>query len=379
MPVRRDLFQLDPDVAHLNHGSFGAVPIPVLEARRQISERIERSPERFYRHDLFPALTDVRHQAAAFLNTDPDGLVLTANVTESVQVVLNALELRPGDEIVFTDHTYIWVKAAINRACRERGAVAREVSLPVPAEPARLVAVLTAAVTDRTALIVLDQITSASALPLPVQEVCDTFGQAVPILIDGAHAPGLIPEPVPAGAAFWTGNFHKWGFGARTVAALTVAAPFRHMVRPLVESAGSLESFPLSFSYQGTRDVSAFLALPSSLQFPAEHLGLSFPELRDRNVTVLREGLELAGLPGPLTATLPLATVPLGRSASELEASALSEALRQAGVEVAITWFADQLWARVSVQAYVGHADFTRLAEALESVRNQFTVLQRNG
>ncbi len=376
MPVRKDLFLLDPDTVHLNHGSFGAVPIPVLEARRQVSERIERSPERFYRHDLFPALTDVRLQAAAFLNTDPDGLVLTANVTESVQVVLNSLDLQSGDQIVFTDHTYVWVKAAINRACRKHGATAREVSLPVPPEPASLLAVLTEAVTERTALIVLDHITSASALTLPVQAVCDRFGQAVPILIDGAHAPGLIPEPVPAGAAFWTGNFHKWGFGARTVAALTVAEPYRHKVRPLVASAGSVESFPLSFSYQGTRDVSAFLTLPASLQFPAEHLGLSFMELKERNLSVLRDGLRLAGLPERPDTDLPLATIPLGPSDSELEARSLTEALRRAGVEVAITWFAGQLWARVSVQAYVGHSDFTRLAAALDSVRDQFTSLR---
>lgn len=129
-PIRPELWLLDPQVVHLNHGSYGAVPRPVLAAQRAASEAIERSPERFYRVDLAPAVDAVRARVAAFLEVDAEGLVLVQNATEAVQVVLDSLGFEPGAEVVYTDHAYPWVKAAVARTCAERGAVPRCVELP---------------------------------------------------------------------------------------------------------------------------------------------------------------------------------------------------------------------------------------------------------
>src|SRR5690625_1296968 len=362
--LKPELFLLEPGVTHLNHGSYGAVPLPVLEARCSAEERLERSPERFYREEMLPALDRVRGDVAAFLNTDTAGLVLVRNVTEAVQVVLGSLELRAGAEIVFTDHAYGWVKAAIARVCREHGVTARCVPLPEkPQEPGILTEAITAAVNDRTALVVLDQITSASALRLPVEEVCTVLGRQVPVLVDAAHAPGLIESPVPDGAAFWTGNLHKWAFAPRTAAALVVAPGFRGRTRPLVESAGGAEGFPRSFTYLGTLDPTPYLALPAALAFPEEHLGLTFSELHRRNTALLQSGL--ADLGFPAEAELPLASVPLGLEGADEAAWDLSGRLRQEGVEAAVTSAGGELHLRLSVQAYNGPEDFRVLKRAL--------------
>ncbi len=380
--LRPDLFLLDPSVVHLNHGSFGAVPTPVLEAQRRAYEAIERSPERFYRSDLAPAIDAVRTAVAAFLNTDPGGLALVANATEAVQVVLDAVGLGPAAEVVYTDHSYPWVKAAIARACARTGASSRCVSLPpltaVAAGGGRcvasteLLASLRPAVTERTRLVVLDQITSASALRLPVEAVCEELGDQVPILIDGAHAPGLIERPVPTGAAFWLGNLHKWAFAARTAAALVVAPRFRPAVEPLVASAGASLGFPRSFTYLGTRDPTAFLALPASLAFPEEHLGISFSQLRARNTRVLDEGLGRVaarlGLRAEASNGLPIRTLALAQPGDDERASALTTRLRELGVEVAVSSVGGQLHARMSVQAYVALDDFERLGATLAAV-----------
>ena len=377
--LRPDLFLLDPEAAHLNHGSYGSVPIPVLEAQRRAAESIERSPERFYRVDLAPAIDAVREEVASFLHTEAEGLALVENATTAVQVVLDAVGLEPGSEIVYTDHAYGWVKAAIARACARTGAVACVISLPAgaelsPAGEARtsaevLLATLREVITKHTKLVVLDQITSASALRLPVEAVCAELGAEVPILIDGAHAPGLIDEPVPTGAAFWLGNLHKWAFAARTAAVLVVAPHYRERVRPLVASAGAADGFPRSFSYLGTRDPSAYLALPASLAFPGEFLGMSFAELRQRNAKLLNKGLkqlaERLNLTPAVDNGLPLRTVALGLEGDDAAAWRLAGNLREAGVEVAVTAVEGQLHARVSVQAYVGSEDLERLGEVL--------------
>jgi len=370
---RPDLFLLRPDVVHLNHGSYGAVPLPVLAAQSEVSEAIERSPEQFYRADLAPAMDAVRAQVAAFLHTDPGGLALVQNATEAVQVVLEAVGFAPGNEILFTDHTYWWVQTAIARACERYGAVARRVPLPITEDRAEfeadLIAAIQAGITPRTALVVLDQITSASALRLPVEALIASLPEHVPVLVDAAHAPGLIEEPVPGGAAFWLGNLHKWAFSARTAAALVVAPHWRERVRPLVASAGAADGFPRSFSYLGTQDPSAYLALPAALTFPERDLSVSFQRLRERNTAVLNAGL--AYLADRLDVApakpngLPLNVIDLGHEANDGSAAALTGQLRDEGVEVAITAVNGRLHARVSVQAYVAPADFERLGDAL--------------
>lgn len=377
--LRPDLFHLDPQVVHLNHGSYGAVPLPVLAAQRRSAERIERSPERFYREDLAVAIDEVRGAVADFLRTDAAGLALVENATAAVQVVLDAVAPKPGSEIVFSDHTYGWVKSAIARACERTGARPRLVELPAAAalnagdDPAAASAALLdrlrPVINERSSLLVLDQITSASALRLPVEAVCAEFGDVVPILIDGAHAPGLIEAPVPDGAAFWLGNLHKWAFSARTAAALVVAPPFRERVQPLVASAAATAGYPRSFSYLGTQDPSAFLSLPTALAFPQEHLGLSFAELRLRNSELLTTGLgqltEHLDLQAASDNGLPLRTVALGIEGDDEAATLLAQRLRERGAEVAITAPAGWLHARVSVQVYVALADFGRLGEEL--------------
>lgn len=374
-PLRPDLWLLDPATTHLNHGSYGAVPRPVLDAQRRAAEAIERSPERFYRTDLEPAIDAVRRRTAEFLGVDQGGLVLVQNATEAVQVALNGVRLAPGAEVVYTDHAYPWVKAAVARACAERGAVPRCVELPVTAGltsaefTTALLAALAGALTERSALLVIDQITSASALRLPVEAVCAEFGGAVPVLVDGAHAPGLLDAPVPAGAAFWYGNLHKWAFAARTAAALVVAPEWRDRVQPLVASAGAARGYPGSFSYLGTQDPTAYLALPAALDFPSEHLGLTFAALACRNADVLALGLaQLAGRLGlrpPPATDLPLATVPLGWDGGDAEAWELGDRLRERGVEVAAVTMGGRLHLRLSVQAYVGLEAFDVLATEL--------------
>jgi len=368
------LWHLDPDVAHLNHGSFGAVPIPVLEAQARIARAVERSPERFYRTDLAPAMDAARRTVAAFLGTDPDGTALVQNATEAVQVVLDAVAPRAHQEVVLTDHAYPWVRAAVARACADRGARLREVPLPLDARGAvdgdALAAALTDAVSERTALLLLDQVTSASALRLPLERTLAALPEGLPVLVDGAHAPGLIERPVPAGAAFWCGNLHKWAFAPRTAAALVAAPAWRARVRPLVASARAADGYPRAFDYLGTQDASAFLALAAALGFPVDGLGTTFAALRARNRAVLTAGLEgvaaRTGLRLGPDGGLPLRTLDLARPGDAASAADLTRRLWALGVEVAVVSIADRLHARVSVQAYVGVEDVLRLGEALE-------------
>jgi isopenicillin-N epimerase len=305
---RRELFSLDPKMAHLNHGSFGAVPIPVQHAQQRLRDEMDANPVAFFTRGLYERLAEVRAALAAFLGADAAATALTANATSATQLVLGSLRFAPGDEVLLTDHGYGAVSLAVQRLARLTGAVPREVEIPLAADDDELLARLTDAVRPgRTRLAIVDHITSPTARLLPVARIAAALRErGVAVAVDGAHAPGMLPLAVPAiGADFWLGNLHKWAYAPRATAVLVVAPEHRTAIEPLVVSWEQESGFPAAVEYAGTLDYTAWLAAPVGLQ--VLH-GLGLDALRRHNAGLVRYGqrrvaealgLDAATLPGP--------------------------------------------------------------------------------
>jgi isopenicillin-N epimerase len=210
---RRRLWMLERGVVFLNHGSFGSCPRPVLEFQKQIRVRMERQPIRFFVRELEGLLDQARADLARFLDADPDDLVFVPNATAGVNTVLRALPFKAGDELLVTDHEYNACRNALNFAGGCSGATVVEAPVPFPVKSAEQIrqAVLSR-VTGRTRLALLDHVTSQTGLVLRIgQLVRDLGGRGVEVLVDGAHAPGMVPLSLrEVGAAHYTGNCHKW-------------------------------------------------------------------------------------------------------------------------------------------------------------------------
>ncbi|WP_103541227.1 aminotransferase class V-fold PLP-dependent enzyme, partial [Streptomyces sp. SM1] len=261
-------WSLDPALRHLNHGSFGAVPLAAQERQNELRTEMERAPVVWF-PELPQRLAAARAGLAAFLGADPGDLALVPNASAGVSVVYAGLERRGGGEIVVTDHGYGAVTMGAERLARRWGGRVRTARVPLDADEERAYEAVMAEVGESTGLLVIDQITSATARRLPVERIgAEARRRGVPLLVDGAHAPGLVAAPLSGLTCdFWAGNLHKWGCAPRGTAALVARGPLRDALYPLIDSWGAHEPYPDRFDQQGTVDATHYLAAATALDF----------------------------------------------------------------------------------------------------------------
>ena len=381
-------WRLDPEIVFLNHGSFGACPSSVLDCQVGLRRRLELEPVRFFVRELEAQLDRSRAQLASFVGADPEGLAFVCNATTGVNTALASFPLQEGDELLTTDHEYNACANALHAAAERAGAevVVAHIPFPVVSSDVAVSAVLER-VTRRTRLALLDHVTSQSGLVLPIAELAaELESRGVTVLVDGAHAPGMVDLDVAAlGVSFYTGNCHKWLCAPKGAAFLWVREDWRDRVRPLVISHGANSStvdrsrFRLEFDWVGTHDPTAFLTVPRAIEVMGEMVPGGWAEVRRRN----RE-LALAGrralcsalgveppCPESMIGSLATVQLPDGRSApprSPLYCDPLQdELLARHYIEVpVIPWPAPpRRLLRISAQLYNTLAQYEYLGEVL--------------
>jgi isopenicillin-N epimerase len=369
--VSRDEWLLDPEVAFLNHGSFGATPRVVLAEQDRWRARMERRPTHFMDRELPPALRAAAARLAAFVGAHAEDLVFVENATAGCNTVLRSLSFAPGDEILVTDHGYPAVRKAAEYVAARADARVVEAAVPFPlADAAQVVAAVSSRLGPHARLAIFDHITSPTAVIFPIRDLttlCRAAG--VPVLIDGAHAPGMLSLDVPSvGADWYAGNCHKWLMAPKGSAFLWTAPERQADTHPLVISHGYGQGFTAEFAWVGTRDPSAWLSVPAAIDF---HGRLGGAHLRERNAALAREqAMMLArtwaterGAPDPLTGSMAAVRLPLCEPATPERALELRRTLfDDHRIEVPVTAFAGALWARISAHAYNRAEDYARLA-----------------
>ena len=382
---------LDPEIVFLNHGSFGAAPRAVREEQSRIRELLEAEPVRFFERRYQVLLDRAREQLAAFVRASPENLVFVNNATTGVNTVLRSLDLRAGDELLTTNHEYNACRNALEAVASSTGAsvVVADVPYPVRSEDEVLDAVLDR-LTPRTRLLLIDHVTSQTGLVLPVESlVREAQLSGVDVLVDGAHAPGMIDLDLEAlGAAYYTGNCHKWLCAPKGAAFLFVREDLRRAVRPLVISHGANASaarrsrFHLEHDWTGTRDPSAWLSVPVALSEIESMVDGGWDEVRRRNHILAVEARDsLCGVleveracPDSMIGSMATVVLPDSDGGEKRDAFSrddLQDQLyREWGIEVpVIPWPAPPgRLLRISAQLYNSGAQYAYLAEALAAL-----------
>jgi isopenicillin-N epimerase len=373
------LWGLDPSVVYLNHGSFGACPSAVLDAQAELRREMEREPVDFLVTALPSRLNTAREALAAFLGAKPPDLVFVPNATAGVNAVLQSLSIEPGDELLVTDHTYAACHKTVEFVAERRGARVVTAQLPYPCRHEdEIVSSVLKCVSPRTRLALIDHVTSPTALVLPVARlVSELRTRGVDTLVDGAHAPGMVPLALSdLGAAYYTGNAHKWLCAPKGAAFLHVRGDRQSLLHPTVISHGYTAGFQAEFDWTGTFDPTPWLCIPEALRYIGALLPGGWPQvmavnraltLQARSLLLESSGAEVAcpeAMIGSM-ASLPLPPATAGSPAHRLDCAGLHDWFRARGVE---TWLYPHPvpLLRISAQLYNDLDQFKRLASLLE-------------
>jgi isopenicillin-N epimerase len=381
-------WSLEPGLDFLNHGSFGACPTAVQQEQAALRREIERQPVEFFVRRYPGLLDEARERLAAFLGADPESLVRVPNATTGINCVLRSLRFEPGDELLTTDHEYNACRNALDFVAARSGARVVVASVPFPASSAEeVLEVILGAVTPRTRIALLDHVTSPTGMILPVERlVRDLEGRGVDTLVDGAHAPGMLPLTLrELRSAWYVGNCHKWLCAPKGAGFLYAREDRRDRVRPLTISHGAntprrgRSRFHDEFDWVGTEDPTAFLCIGRAIECIGSMVEGGWGEVRRRNRDTVLEGRSVLAraldvpLPCPDRMIGSLASLPLPDGSAEPPESALytdplQELLnRKHRIEVpVIPWPAPpRRLVRISAQLYNHAGQYRRLGEAL--------------
>ena len=383
-----DRWGLDPEIIFLNHGSFGACPKEVLAVQQELRAHIESEPVAFYMREFEPRLVAAREALCSFLNADTTDLVFVPNATTAVSAVLRSLEFEPGDELLTTDHVYNACKNALEFVAARSGATVVVAPTPFPLSgPREFAEAVLDRATDRTKLALLDHVTSPTGLIAPVEAMVRALqARGIDCLVDGAHAPGMLPLDLrELDAAYYTGNCHKWMCSPKGAAFLFVREDRQDRVRPLTISHGAnsprtdKSRFQLEFDWPGTADPTAWLSIPAALAFLEGLMPGGIEALRTHNHELVLQGrrilcdaLDLEP-PAPDAMLGSLASIPIPDAADKdtlvpMQIDPLQDVLyRESRIEVPVMpWPAPpHRVLRISAQAYNEAAQYERLAARL--------------
>lgn len=380
-------FLLDPEITYLNHGSFGACPLPIFKDYQRWQRELELEPVQFIQNNAPEYLRTAKDALAKYINCSPLDFFFTVNPTYAVNTIMRNLDLKPGDEILTTNHEYGAMDRTWNFYFKKTGVkyIRQEIALPVTSKE-QILQQFWEGYNQRTKVVFINHISSATALIFPVKEVCERARELGLItIIDGAHVPGHIELDIDAlNPDFYTGTLHKWMLAPKGCSFLYVKKEFQSQIDPLIVSWGYESDTPgestfLDYhEYQGTRDISAFLTTPAAIKFLDDNDWKSKSESCKEMVRLNYERF------CQLVATAPICPVTsefLGQMCSIRIITQWPSELKKLlftkyKIEIPVMTLNDAVYLRISIQAYNSQNDIDKLYDAVADIISTTDLIQ---
>lgn len=384
-------WRLAEKMVFLNHGSFGACPWVVLEAQRRLREEMEAGPVQFLTRKYDDRLDAARNTLAEFLGADAGNLAFVTNATTGVNAVVRSLDFKKGDEILTTSLDYNACRNVLTEVARRTGAELVVADVPFPsAGPDEVMEAILAAVTPRTRLAMIDHVTSNSGMIYPLDRIVRALEErGVDTLVDGAHAPGMLPlELEKLGAAYYTGNLHKWACAPKGAAFLWVRPDRQEAIQPPVISHGNNRvrpghtAFQNRFDWPATQDPTAWFCAAESLRWLGEFLPGGWPQVRKHQhemvIAARRMLCKRLNIQAPCPEEMigAMATLPLPGPLALADGDAPLDPVYQRlhgefGIELQVVTFGGKRWFRISAHLHNSPDEYRYLADVLERLAEE--------
>lgn len=393
--ICRQEWMLNPKIAYLNHGSFGATPKKILVHQQELQRKMEWEPVQFMMAEYPRLQWETKQALAKLVQASPEDIVLIENATSGVNAVLQSIPFQEGDEVLFVDQVYGACRVAAKQIVEKQGGSCRSIELAYPISDAQeITKAVSEAWSPKVKLLLFDQICSPTGWVLPIEEIVEFYeSRGTMVLVDGAHCVGQIPlRLTDLGASFYVSNAHKWLCSPKGVAFLHARKDRQRFLYPTTLShhanyddsenkAPYLSRFQLAFAWTGTRDPTGFLSLSESISFMEELHPKGLEGLMIENTSRARKFAhylsELLGepllVPDEMVGHMCSIFLPEGIDVSEVDEEALifgQDPLwivlyHQYGIEAMLLPFQGRSLLRVSIQAYVTDDDLNKLAQVL--------------
>lgn len=373
----KEYFLLDPSVTFLNHGAYGATPRPVFEAYQRWQLELEREPVDFLSRRSTELLAHARAVLAKYLDTEADNLVYVNNGTVGMNIIAQGMRLGPGDEVLTTDHEHGGIDRLWRYMAQKQGFkyIVRSIPFPLTTHE-EMAAHFWGGVTERTRVVLMSHLTSPTSIVFPAKEICERARRAGIIsVIDGSHVPGQLPLSLrELDPCFYVGIAHKWLCAPKGTAFLYAKPSMQDLLNPLVISWGweprnpGPSKFVEFHEWQGSRDISAYLAVPDAIKFQEDH---DWSRVRSRCRELAMFAQAEVGRLVNIPAWHPpspewhgqVVCAPLPAKVDDVE---LLRRLRyEYQIDVSLDRFREIPRVRISIQAYNSVADIEKLMFAL--------------
>ncbi len=224
-------------------------PRPVREAIAEHRRGLDREPTLYLRRHSTERSDATIRAAAGYLGAERDDVALTDSTTMGLGLLYNGLELRPGDDVLTTDHDYYVTHEALRQAAAGSGATVRKIPLYEEIEDAseqEIVGRIVSAIRPETRALALTWVHSSTGLKLPVAEISAAVRSInderdapdrVLICVDGVHGLGIEDVTIDdLGCDFFAAGTHKWVFAPRGTGILWGRGEAWARTRPLIPS-----------------------------------------------------------------------------------------------------------------------------------------------
>lgn len=375
----REQFLIRKDITFLNFGSFGACPKPIFDRYQAYQLELEQEPVQFIVQTGMEYLKQSRIALGAYLNCSEDDLVFLVNPSHAVNLIAKSFPLNTGDEVLTTDLEYGACDRTLQYYCEKAGAkyVRTPITLPLTTKE-KFVEEFFKGVSTKTKLIFISHITSSTGLRFPIEEIIAVAkSKGILTFVDGAHAPAQVAlNLTELGADIYTGACHKWMMAPKGCTFLYVKPAIQDLFDPLVISWGFNSTTPSHSRFldnhqtQGTRDFSAFLTIPTVIEFMQVNnwpiVAKECRELVQANAIPFCELLNSVPL-APITDDfiLQLFSIPIKTSEPEILKALL---FNQYKIEIPVMRHGENVYLRYSIQVFNSQQDLDILRDALKDI-----------